>query len=135
MRLRASAVCCAVSVLVLTSCVGTGAPDWDLPLTGDQDGVSVTLDEKSVTVTGIPHEESACESEVDGSGEVTGSGEWSLATDPSLTWVQQRGVAGAEFTKKGEPVRFAVEGLRAGVTMRVIVEPGGEEIVTGVPME
>lgn len=69
----------AVPVLLLTSCaVGTGAPDWDLPLTWHQDGVSVTLDdEQRVTVTGIPHEESACESVVDGSGEVTGSGEWS----------------------------------------------------------
>jgi hypothetical protein len=79
MRRRLSALCCAVPVLLLTSCaVGTGAPDWDPPLTWHQDGVSVTLDdEKRVTVTGIPHEESACESAGGGSGEVDGSGEWS----------------------------------------------------------
>jgi hypothetical protein len=56
-----------------------------------------------------------------------------VATDPSLEWVQQTGKLGAEFTKNGDPVRFFVDGIRGGVPMRVIVEPGGEGIITGFP--
>ena len=56
-----------------------------------------------------------------------------IATDPSLAWVQQTGKAGAQFTKNGDPVRFLVEGVRRGVRIRVIVEPGGEGIITGFP--
>jgi hypothetical protein len=33
-----------------------------------------------------------------------------IATDPSLTWVQQTGRAGAAFTRGGAPVRYTVEG-------------------------
>ena len=35
-----------------------------------------------------------------------------IATDPSLTWVQQTGRAGAAFTRGGAPVRYTVEGVR-----------------------
>lgn len=57
-----------------------------------------------------------------------------IATDPSLTWVQQTGKLGADFTKNGAPVRFYVDGVRDGVPMRVIVEPGGEGIISGFPL-
>ena len=56
-----------------------------------------------------------------------------IATDPSLSWIQQTGKLGAEFTKNGAPVRFVVDGVRDGVPMRVILEPGGEGIITGFP--
>jgi hypothetical protein len=56
-----------------------------------------------------------------------------VATDPLLEWVQQTGKLGAEFTRNGDPVRFFVDGIRGGVPMRVIVEPGGEGIITGFP--
>lgn len=56
-----------------------------------------------------------------------------VATDPSLEWVQQTGKLGAQFTKNGDPVRFFVDGIRGGVPIRVIVEPGGEGIITGFP--
>jgi hypothetical protein len=57
-----------------------------------------------------------------------------VATDPGLQWVQQTGKLGAEFTKNGAPVRYLVDGVRDGVPMRVIVEPGGEGIITGFPL-
>ncbi|WP_238998446.1 EndoU domain-containing protein, partial [Nocardioides limicola] len=57
-----------------------------------------------------------------------------IATDPSLTWVQQTGRAGAEFTRGGAPVRYTVEGVRDGVKIRVVLEPGGEGIITGFPI-
>ncbi|MCX6406075.1 MAG: polymorphic toxin-type HINT domain-containing protein [Propionibacteriales bacterium] len=56
-----------------------------------------------------------------------------IATDPSLEWSQITGRTGAEFTKKGRPVRFAVEGRRDGIDVRVILEPGGEGIITAHP--
>ena len=56
-----------------------------------------------------------------------------VATDPGLQWVQQAGKMGADFTKNGAPVRFSVDGVRDGVSMRVIIEPGGEGIITGFP--
>lgn len=34
-----------------------------------------------------------------------------VATDPANQWVQQTGRLGAEFTREGDPVRFAVEGV------------------------
>ncbi len=34
-----------------------------------------------------------------------------VATDPANQWVQQTGRLGAEFTRAGDPVRFAVEGV------------------------
>lgn len=57
-----------------------------------------------------------------------------LATDPALQWIQQSGKLGAEFTKNGAPVRYLVDGVRDGVPMRVIVQPGGEGIITGFPL-
>jgi filamentous hemagglutinin len=56
-----------------------------------------------------------------------------IATDPDLTWKQSSGPLGAEFTKKGNPVRFTVEGVRERVNNKVVVEPGGEGIITGHP--
>lgn len=57
-----------------------------------------------------------------------------IATDPNLTWVQQTGKLGAEVTKNGASVRLLVDGVRDGVPMRVIVEPGGEGLITGFPL-
>lgn len=54
-----------------------------------------------------------------------------IATDPSLRWEQQTGSLGADFTNKGAPVRYKVVGVRDGVTIRVVVEPGGEGIISG----
>ena len=57
-----------------------------------------------------------------------------IATDPSLQWQQLTGRAGAEFTGAGDPVRYAVEGIRDGVMTRIILEPGGEGIITAYPV-
>jgi len=56
-----------------------------------------------------------------------------LATDASASWTQLTGKAGADFTASGKPVRWAVEGVRDGVPIRVIVEPRGEGIITAYP--
>ena len=40
---------------------------------------------------------------------------------------------GGLFTKAGKPARFAVEGVRDGVNIKVIVEPTGEGIITAFP--
>ena len=55
-----------------------------------------------------------------------------IATDPALEWRPQTGNGGL-FTKAGNPARFAVEGVRDGINVRVIVEPAGEGIVTAFP--
>jgi RHS repeat-associated protein len=57
-----------------------------------------------------------------------------IATDPSLTPVQQTGTPGSLFTKSGRPARFAVVGERGGIRIKVILEPAGEGIVTGFPV-
>jgi len=57
-----------------------------------------------------------------------------IATDPSLTWVQQTGRAGAAVTRGGAPVRYTVEGVSDGVKIRVVLQPGGEGIITGFPI-
>jgi hypothetical protein len=57
-----------------------------------------------------------------------------IATDPTLHWYQHTGPAGAEFTKKGNPVRYGVVGERDGVKIQVWVEPGGKGIVSGYPV-
>ena len=57
-----------------------------------------------------------------------------VATDPANLWVQQTGRLGAEFTRTGDPVRFAVEGTYDSLKLRVIVEPRGEGIITGFPV-
>nr|WP_233170719.1 EndoU domain-containing protein [Herbaspirillum sp. ASV7] len=56
-----------------------------------------------------------------------------LATDPSASWTQITGKAGADFTASGKPVRWAVEGVKDGVQIRAIVEPRGEGIITAYP--
>jgi hypothetical protein len=56
-----------------------------------------------------------------------------IATDPTLPWIQQTGRLGAELTRAGDPVRYIVSGVRGGVKMSVIVEPGGEGIITAFP--
>ncbi|PPI39546.1 hypothetical protein C5D60_01030 [Rathayibacter toxicus] len=57
-----------------------------------------------------------------------------IATDPTLTWIPRYpGVVG-NFTKKGLPVRFIIEGEREGVKIRVIIEPPGKGIITGFPI-
>jgi hypothetical protein len=45
-----------------------------------------------------------------------------IATDPALECKQITGEAGAEFTKSGKPVRYAVTGERYGQRIRVIIE-------------
>lgn len=57
-----------------------------------------------------------------------------IATDPNSGWTQQTGRAGADYTRNGDPVRWSVEGNRAGVDMRVIVEPAGEGVITSIPI-
>ncbi len=58
-----------------------------------------------------------------------------IATDPSLNWGQQTGQAGSWFTRAGDPARFSVTGVRDGVTIRVILEPAGEGIITAHPVQ
>lgn len=57
-----------------------------------------------------------------------------IATDPSLNWVQQTGEPGVALRKAGNPVRFSVTGSRYGQPIRVIIEPGGEGILTAHPV-
>ena len=58
-----------------------------------------------------------------------------LATDSTAAWTQLTGKAGADFTASGKPVRWAVDGVRDGVPVRVIVEPRGEGIITAYPKQ
>ena len=59
-----------------------------------------------------------------------------IACDPTLTWIQQGGVRGAStYKSSGNPVRFRIEATRSGVPIRVIVEPGGDGIITGFPTQ
>jgi hypothetical protein len=57
-----------------------------------------------------------------------------IATDPSLTWIQQTGRAGSLFTRAGDPARVFVIGERAGVQIKVVVAPAGEGIITAHPI-
>jgi hypothetical protein len=57
-----------------------------------------------------------------------------IATDPSLSWIQQTGKPGALFTRNGDPVRYFVDGVRDGTTIRVVLEPGVEGIITAFPV-
>lgn len=56
-----------------------------------------------------------------------------LATDATAIWTQLTGKAGADFTASGKPVRWPVEGVRDGITVRVIVESRGQGIITAYP--
>lgn len=58
-----------------------------------------------------------------------------IATDPKSQWKQITGKIGNQTTKNGLPVRFQVIGTREGVNIKVIVEPGGEGIITGYPIQ
>jgi RHS repeat-associated protein len=55
-----------------------------------------------------------------------------IATDPNISWVHQTGNGGL-FTRAGNPARFAAEGVRDGVSIKVIIEPAGEGIITAFP--
>jgi hypothetical protein len=57
-----------------------------------------------------------------------------IATDPQLRWVQQTGQAGSLFTRAGAAARFFVIGVRDGITIKVIIEPAGEGIITAFPL-
>ncbi len=57
-----------------------------------------------------------------------------IATDPALSWVQQTGPAGQALTRAGTPVIYTVDGVRGGVTIRVVIQPGGEGIITAFPV-
>jgi hypothetical protein len=57
-----------------------------------------------------------------------------IATDPKLQWVQQTGPKGSMYTNAGNPARFTVAGERGGVTIKVVLEPAGEGIITAHPI-
>ena len=57
----------------------------------------------------------------------------SVVKDPNSQWTQQTGSPGARFTKRGQPVRWIVEGTIDNTDIRAIVEPDGEGIVTAYP--
>ena len=52
-----------------------------------------------------------------------------IASDPTLRAVRPDGKTDL-FYKSGKPARFVVEGVREGVTIKVVVEPAGEGIIT-----
>jgi len=56
-----------------------------------------------------------------------------VATNPNYQWTPQTGNGGL-FTNAGNPARFSVVGSYEGVTIKVVVEPAGEGIVTGFPV-
>ena len=56
-----------------------------------------------------------------------------VVKDPNSTWTQRTGSPGAEFTRKGRPVRWRVEGTVDGIDIRVTVEPAGQGVVTAFP--
>ncbi|MCB1245497.1 MAG: EndoU domain-containing protein [Verrucomicrobiae bacterium] len=58
-----------------------------------------------------------------------------LVSDEALEWTQVTGAAGANLTKKGNAIRWKVEGVRDGVTIRAIIEPRGEGIITAFPID
>ncbi|WP_207513814.1 EndoU domain-containing protein [Longitalea luteola] len=48
-------------------------------------------------------------------------------------WIQQSGRAGAQFTRSGAPVRYAVEGYYEGVKIKVITT--ADDIITAFPIK
>ncbi|WP_126464196.1 EndoU domain-containing protein [Propionibacterium australiense] len=58
-----------------------------------------------------------------------------IATDPNLKFVQQGGKPGATTYKSGNPMRYVTEGVRDGIPIKAIVEPGGEPIISGYPTQ
>lgn len=70
-----------------------------------------------------------------GSWRSRGRGRFLACSCTRMRWSTSRsGRAGAAFTRGRAPVRFTVEGVRDGVKVRVVVEPGGEGIITGFPI-
>lgn len=57
-----------------------------------------------------------------------------VSTSPNPRWILQTGKPGAAFTKNGDLVRFSVDGVRGGQTIRVAFKPGGEGIITAFPL-
>ena len=57
-----------------------------------------------------------------------------VVTDPKINWRQLTGKPGASLTSKGVPVKYEVIGCRDGVSMKVIVAPNGEGIITAFPV-
>ena len=55
-----------------------------------------------------------------------------IATDPNLQWIPS--TRNGQLLLKGKPEIFIVEGVRDCVEIRVIVEPAGNGIVTGFPL-
>ena len=55
-----------------------------------------------------------------------------VVTDPAARHTQLTGRPGATTTRAGDPVRYATEGTRDGVDIRVISDSTGE-IITGYP--
>jgi uncharacterized protein YukE len=55
-----------------------------------------------------------------------------VATDPNSV-VMGAPKNGGLLTKSGKPARFRVYGIRDGVQIKVVVEPGGEGIITAFP--
>ncbi len=59
-----------------------------------------------------------------------------IATDPSITWKQKGGRPGATtYKRSGNPVRYTAIDTREGLNIKVIVEPGGQGIITGYPTQ
>ena len=44
------------------------------------------------------------------------------------------GKIGAQVTRNGLPVRYQAIGVREGISIKTIIEPGGEGIITGFPL-
>ncbi len=57
-----------------------------------------------------------------------------IATDGSIRWSQSSGIAGSLTTKKGTSARFIAIGTREGITIKTIIEPAGQGIITGFPI-
>ena len=57
-----------------------------------------------------------------------------IATDPKIRWQQISGKIGAQVTRNGLPVRYQAIGVREGISIKTIIEPGGEGIITGFPL-
>ncbi|KKM44258.1 EndoU domain-containing protein [Rathayibacter toxicus] len=56
-----------------------------------------------------------------------------IANDPRLTWKPHYENVVGNFTKSGTSVRFTVFGVREGITIKVVIEPFGEGILTAYP--
>ncbi len=57
-----------------------------------------------------------------------------IVTDPKIKWRQLTGKPGATHTKGGLPVRYEAVGIKDGINIKVIVEPGGKGIITAFPL-